>query len=78
MAIYTDFDMTFGKTANGDINALSDEGCIRQVIKNSVQMNSYDIPFSKWYAANIRNYLSRGINFICFVFIFDADYIQKI
>lgn len=57
MAIYTDFDMSFERTANGDINALSDEGCIRQVIKNSVQMNSYDIPFNKWHAANIKNYL---------------------
>ena len=57
MALYTDFDMSFELTANGDIRTLSDEGCIRQIIKNSVQMNSYDIPFNKWYAANIKNYL---------------------
>lgn len=57
MALYTDFDMSFELTANGDISTLSDEGCIRQIIKNSVQMNSYDIPFNKWYAANIKNYL---------------------
>ena len=57
MAMYTDFDLNFERTANGDISTLSDEGCIRQVIQNSIQMNSYDIPFNKWYAANIKNYL---------------------
>lgn len=57
MALYTDFDLSFERTPNGDISQLSDEGCIRQIIKNSVQMNSYDIPFNKWYAANIKNYL---------------------
>lgn len=54
---YTDFDMAFEETPNGDISQLSDEGCIRQVIKNSVNMNSYDVPFNSWYAANIKYYL---------------------
>ncbi len=55
--LYTDFDIGFELNANGDIAGLSDEGCIRQSIKNSIQLNSYDIPFNAWYAANIKNYL---------------------
>lgn len=59
---YTDFDISFDQNANGDIKQLSDEGCIRQVIKNSVNMNSYDIPFNAWYAANIKHYLFENPN----------------
>lgn len=57
MTLYTDFDITFELNANGDINTLTDEDCIRQVIKNSVNMESWDIPFNKWYAANLKYYL---------------------
>lgn len=57
MTLYTDFDISFELTANGDINTLTDEDCIRQVIKNSVNMESWDIPFNKWYAANLKYYL---------------------
>lgn len=57
MSLYTDFDMSFELNATGDINSLNDEGCIRQAIRNSIQMESYDIPFNKWYATNISKYL---------------------
>lgn len=62
MSLYTDFDMSFNLSPTGDIGGLTDEGCIRQIIRNSVQMNSYDIPFNKWYAANIKNYLFENPN----------------
>lgn len=55
--LYTDFDINFELNANGDIGSLSDEGAVRQVIKNSIQLNSFDIPFNNWYAANIKRYL---------------------
>ena len=57
MTLYTDFDISLELNANGDINTLTDEDCIRQVIKNSVNMESWDIPFNKWYAANLKYYL---------------------
>lgn len=57
MALYTDFDISFKLNDNGDISTLSDEDCIRQVIKNSVNMESWDIPFNKWYGANLKYYL---------------------
>lgn len=55
--LYTDFDISFNLNENGDISLLSDEGCIRQVIRNSIALNSYEIPFNKWYAVNIKKYL---------------------
>ena len=57
MTLYTDFDISLELNANGDINTLTDEDCIRQVIKNSLNMESWDIPFNKWYAANLKYYL---------------------
>lgn len=54
---YTDFDLSMKPNSNGDINQLSDDGCIIQVIKNSVSLNSFEIPFNKEYASNIRKYL---------------------
>lgn len=57
IGLYTDFDISFKLNENGDISLLSDEGCIRQVIRNSIALNSYEIPFNKWYAVNIKKYL---------------------
>lgn len=57
MALYTDFDINFDLNQNGDISSLSDEDCIRQSIKNSVNMESWDIPFNKGYAANLKYHL---------------------
>lgn len=57
MTLYTDFDISLELNANGDINTLTDEDCIRHVIKNSLNMESWDIPFNKWYAANLKYYL---------------------
>lgn len=62
MKLYTDIDLSFKLNPNGDINALTDEGCIRQAIRNSVTMNSFDIPFNEWYAANIKKYLFENPN----------------
>lgn len=62
MALYTDFDINFDVNQNGDISSLSDEDCIRQVIKNSVNMDMWDIPFNKWYAANLKYYLFEHAN----------------
>lgn len=55
--LYTDVDLSFNINVNGDIYSLSDEDCIRQTIKNSVHMVSFDVPFNEWYAANIKYYL---------------------
>lgn len=55
--LYTDFDLSFELNQNNDLKEITDEDAIRIVIKNSILMNSYDIPFNSWYAANIKKYL---------------------
>lgn len=55
--LYTDFDLSMKLNANGDLIPMTDEGCIRQVISNSVKLNTFDIPFNNWYAADISKYL---------------------
>ena len=56
--LYTDFDLSFELNENtNDLKDLTDEDIIRTTIKNSVNMNEYDIPFNKWYAANLKYYL---------------------
>lgn len=54
MTLYTDFDLSMKLTPNGDISSLSDEDCIRQVIKNSIRLDEFDIPFNDWYTPNIK------------------------
>lgn len=73
MALYTDFDIEFTLNQNGDIGTLSDEDCIRQVIRNSVNMEQWDIPFNKWYAANLKYYLFEHPNKIT-----EAEMIESI
>lgn len=73
MALYTDFDIDFTLNQNGDIGTLSDEDCIRQVIRNSVSMEQWDIPFNKWYAANLKYYLFEHPNKII-----EAEMIESI
>lgn len=73
MALYTDFDIDFTLNQNGDIGTLSDEDCIRQVIRNSVNMEQWDIPFNKWYAANLKYYLFEHPNKIT-----EAEMIESI
>lgn len=55
--LYTDFDLSFELNYNNDLKEITDEDAIRIVIRNSIMMNSYDIPFNSWYAANIKKYL---------------------
>lgn len=55
--LYTDFDLSFELNHNNDLKEITDEDVIRIVIRNSVLMNSYDIPFNSWYAADIKKYL---------------------
>lgn len=55
--LYTDFDLSGELTENGDFALLSDESAIRQVIRNIINLNSYDIPFNNYFAANLRKYL---------------------
>lgn len=55
--LYTDVDLSFKLNPNGDIYTLSDEDCIRQAIKNSVHMESFDVPFNEWYSANVKYFL---------------------
>lgn len=52
--LYTDFDLSFKLNANGDVSDLSDEDCIRASIINSINLESFDIPFNDWYAPNIK------------------------
>lgn len=56
--LYTDFDLSFELNENtNDLKDLTDEDIIRIAIKNSANMNEYDIPFNKLYAANLKYYL---------------------
>lgn len=52
--LYTDFDLSFKLNANGDVSDLSDVDCIRASIINSINLESFDIPFNDWYAPNIK------------------------
>lgn len=56
--LYTDLDLSFELNENtNDLKELTDEDIIRIAIKNSVNMNSFDIPFNNWHATNLKNYL---------------------
>ena len=56
--LYTDLDLSFELNENtNDLKELTDEDIIRIAIKNSVNMNSFDIPFNNWLATNLKNYL---------------------
>lgn len=55
--LYTDFDLSFTLNANGDVASFTDEDCIRAAIKNSINFESFDIPFNQYYAPNIKYYL---------------------
>lgn len=52
--LYTDFDLSFKLNVNGDVSDLSDVDCIRASIINSINLESFDIPFNDWYAPNIK------------------------
>lgn len=52
--LYTDISLKFNLNENGDISSLTDEDCIRIAIINSVNLESFDIPFNNWYAPNIK------------------------
>lgn len=61
MGLYTDFSLDFNPNHNGDISQLTDEGCVRQSIRNCVLLNSFDIPFNN-KSCDIKKYLFENNN----------------
>ena len=54
---YTDIDLLFKAKGNGDLYKKNDAAAVKQAVKNLIQTNFHEKPFTPYFGANLRNML---------------------